>query len=1060
MKHPEIRMKPLLMLVFLIGLLACGPLHGEEKSPQVEFSRQVLPILADHCLLCHGFDEKGRKASLRLDVPGDQGKIHGGKSVFKPGELKGSAAWLRITSSDPDEIMPPPRANRPLRPEQKEILKRWIEQGAKYDQHWAFQTPLRPAVHPAPPEHVVNNQIDSFVGARLQKEGLKQAPRAAKETLLRRLSLDLTGLPPSLPELDSFLNDASPTAWEKQVERLLASPRYGERWARWWLDAARFADSDGYEKDLPRSQWPWRDWVIAAFNRDLPYDRFLMEQLAGDLLPGAGPSQRLATGFLRNSMVNEEGAILAEQFRLEGLIDRLDCLGKAVLGLTISCAQCHDHKYDPITKAEYYKLMAFINNDYEATSWVYTDEQQKVIEGIHQEIALLQPQAKNKIPNWHQLLTQWAAKEKDQVTPWEVVKPFNADVIGGLAHPDILPDGSILTLGFRPSDAVLVIQLDAKGNNHAGLRLEALTHGDLPFGGPGRSAKGTFAVSEMKVEAAPLKEPGKFSPVALNEPSADFSKAPSPLDPFFRRGENDSRLVGGPEFLIDGKEETAWSGDRGPALRHQDTHAVFRFAKPVNYEGGARFKITLTFKHAGKDIHGRHNQFLGRMRIALTSSATATADPLPPEVRMALPKIAAGLPPDAPEIQKSFPNWRTTVAGLKEINQKIAAAWSRHPEGNTVLNLAARQGEFLRQTRILDRGDWQKPLQVVSPGTPTILHKTALPDGGTRLDLARWLTDKNSPTTARVAVNRAWQSFFGNGLVATPEDFGTRAAMPPHRELLDWLACEFMEPTQLQAGENQSGKPQPWSFKHLHRLIVCSATYQQASAMTPHQRQLDPRNLLLARGPRFRVEAEILRDIALSTSGLMNPAVGGPSIFPPVPDGFLSLSYLAVDFWNTATGPERYRRSLYVFRRRSIPDPVMSAFDAPNGDTACVRRERSNTPLAALVIQNEPVFVECAQSLGLRVLREGGATDGDKIRYLFRLLVSRPPREEETAVLQKFLQENRHRLAKGEINAHEVAFHAQSKLADLPGKASPNEAAAWVLIARLLYSLDEVVNKN
>jgi mono/diheme cytochrome c family protein len=1037
-----------LRIVAVVGMVGVSAHAASAADAQpVDFARDVKPILSEYCFTCHGPDEKSRAAKLRLDLRDHALKpAKSGAAAIVPGKPETSELVKRITTLDEDDVMPPPDAKKTLSAAQVDTLKRWIAAGAEYRGHWAFEAPRRSAPPPVS-DHWARNDVDRFVVARLDREGLRPSPEADRAVLLRRLSLDLVGLPPTPAELDAFVNDPSPNAYDSQVDRLLASPHFGEKWARHWMDAARYADSDGYEKDLPRSQWVWRDWLIDAINRDLPYDQFVIEQVAGDLLPGATQAHRIATGFLRNGMVNEEGAIINEQFRMEGLIDRMDAIGKSVLGLTVQCAQCHTHKYDPITHDEYYRLLAYLNNDYEATNWVYNDAHLAQVDRIQKGVESLEAKVKAKTPDWPQRLAAWEAEQVAKVTtPWDALVPIEHEWVGGLAHPETMPDRSILTLGFRPSDGDLWVTTSSKQPEITGLRLDALTHGDLPFGGPGRSVKGTFAVSELIVEAMPdgVKD-AKYEKLKLVNATADFAQSEQPIPEFFRKGADDKRKVGPATFLFDGDENTAWGSDRGPGRRHQDLHVVAQFEKPIRNPNGTKFKITLRFKHAGGDAHGRHNNFLGRFRLATTTAPDPKADPLPRPAREAL-----AVPSDqrTPEQQAVvFAAWRQSQPQLKDVNEQIEKLWASHPEGETVLNVAKRSPEHARQTFLLDRGDWQKPSRPVSPGTPAFLHP--LPDataGPTRLTLAKWLVDPRSPTTARVAVNRVWQSIFGVGLVETSEDFGVRAAPPSHPELLDWLAVDFTE--------------RGWSTKRLIRTIVTSAAYRQSSKTTPALLERDPANRLLARGPRFRADAEVIRDVALAAGGLLNPKVGGPSVFPPVPDSLFALSYLKVDFWQTATGPERYRRSLYTFRRRSMPDPVLSTFDAPTGDTACARRVRSNTPLAALASMNETVFVEAAQSLALRTLREAGRTDAERAAYAFRLCTGRAPGPAETAEILALLASRKAKIGDGWLSPREITTGDPARLPPLPDGATPTDAAAWTIVSRVLLNLDETLTKN
>jgi mono/diheme cytochrome c family protein len=1027
-----------LLLAYVFGFTESAP----GKKP--DYLLDVRPILADHCFSCHGADEKSREAELRLDLR--EPALRGGESgdpAIVPGKPDASQLIHRVTSHDETERMPPAKAA--LTPSQIETLREWISEGAGYQAHWALVPPQKAELPAAVNSSWVINEIDRFVLSHLDQEKLSPSPAATRTALLRRVFLDLIGLPPSPEEIAAYLADESPAAYEKQVDRLLASEHFGEKWARQWLDVARYADSDGYEKDLPRKQYLWRDWVIDAINRDMPYNQFVVEQVAGDLLPSATQSQRVATGFLRNGMVNEEGAIIHEQFRMEGLFDRLDCLGKSVLGLTIQCAQCHSHKFDPISQTEYYRLLAFLNNDYEAISWVYTDEQQAKIAKINQEVGQLEAQLKQEHPDWQQRLAAWEVDAKKAAHAWTILEPIDPDFIGGLAHPQALPDGSVITLGFRPEGGDLVVLGATKMAGVTGLRLDALTHGDLPFGGPGRSRRGTFAVSELIIEAQPLnKHDSKWDKVKVADAIADFAQAKQVLGEPWRRSDKEARVVGPASFLIDGKDDTAWGADRGPGRRHQDLAANLRFEKPVSFPGGTRFKITLRFQHGGSDAHGRTNNFLGRFRLSITDSDK----PLP-----ALPSFVTetlDIPAEKRTEQQTeslFNFWREKDSNLAAANAAIDKVWADYPEGETVLNLAARKPEHCRQTALLERGNWQKPTTPVTPGVPAALH--SLPQGAppNRLSLARWLVDRRSPTTARVEVNRVWQSVFGIGLVETAEDFGVRASTPSHPELLDWLAVDFMD--------------HDWSLKYLLRKIVTSATYGQDSRFTAELLERDPKNRLLARGPRFRVDAEVARDTVLAASGLLNLKRGGPSFFPPVPDSLFATSFIpAADFWQTASAPERYRRSLYIFRRRSMPDPVLASFDAPNGDFSCPRRTRSNTPLAALAALNETEFVDSARALALRVLREAAASDRDRADYAFKLCVCRTPTAAERDEVMSLYQSQRRRLADGWISSRAITTGSHEALPDLPKGVSPTDAAAWTIVGRVLLNLDETLTKS
>lgn len=1029
-----------LLLTSVFQLLA------KADGTKPDYLLDVRPILADNCFRCHGADEQSREAGLRLDL--HETAARGGDSgnpAIAPGKPDASQLIHRVTTDDESERMPPAETKSRLTAAQVETLRNWIANGAHYQIHWALVPPQRPSVPTVSGAHWGVNEIDQFVLSRLRKEQLSPSPEATRAALLRRVFLDLIGLPPSPKEIATFLADESPGAYERQVDHLLASEHFGEKWARHWLDVARYADSDGYEKDLPRKQYLWRDWVIDALNRDMPYNQFVIEQVAGDLLPNATQSQHVATGFLRNGMVNEEGAIIHEQFRMEGLFDRLDCLGKSVLGLTVQCAQCHSHKFDPISHTEYYRLLAFLNDDYEAVSWIYTDEQLAKIEKVKQRVNKLTDQLKNDHADWRKRLDAWQAEAKKAASAWTILEPIDPELIGGLAHPQALPDHSVITLGFRPESGDVVVFGTTKMPQVTGMSLDALTHGDLPFGGPGRSRRGTFAVSEIFVETHPLdKANAAWEKVKVADAVADFAQAKQPIGKPWRKPDKDTRVLGPAKYLVDGKDDTAWGADRGPGHRHQDLSAHLRFEKPISHPEGTRFKITLRFQHGGPDAHGRTNNFLGRFRLSITNS-DKLLQPLPFFVTEALNTSVEERTEQQNEALFNF--WRETDPSLAEANAAIDKAWSEYPEGETVLNLAARKPEHHRQTAILERGNWQKPTVTVTPGVPTALHPLPQDPTPNRLTLARWLVDRRSPTTARVEVNRVWQSVFGIGIVETGEDFGVRASPPSHPELLDWLAVDFMD--------------HDWSLKHLLRTIVTSATYRQDSRFTKELLERDPKNRLLARGPRFRVDAEVARDAVLAASGLLNLKRGGPSFFPPVPDSLFATSFIpATDFWQTAPAPERYRRSLYIFRRRSMPDPVLASFDAPNGDFSCPRRTLSNTPLAALSALNESVFVDSARALALRVLREAGATDRDRADYAFKLCTNRSPTSAEIDEVMSLYQSQRQRVADGWISPRAIATGDFEKLPDLPKGVSPADAAAWTIVARVVLNLDETLTKN
>ncbi len=1016
------------------------------RAAGVDFAREVRPILAEHCYQCHGPDAGERKSELRLDQ--HEAALRGGKSqlpAIVPGRPDESELLLRILSADPEEVMPPPDTDKRLDAGQKETLRRWIASGAEYAPHWAFVAPVK-AAPPGPPGV---HPIDAFVAAKLASRDLAASAPADPSALCRRLYLDLTGLPPSPPEVAAFAAAAKSgltQAVAATVDRLLASEAYGERWARVWLDVARYADSNGFEKDLRREQWAWRDWVIGALNRDLPYDQFLIEQIAGDLLPNATPDQIVATGFLRNGMVNEEGAIVAEQFRTEGIVDRVDCLGKAALGLTLQCAQCHTHKFDPITHDEYFGAFAFLNNAHEAQSWVFAPPQQKELEQLLTGLRAVDERSRLTQPQGPEKLAAWASEWQRQRIEWTPLIATETDSTGGLNHPVQLPDLSILTVGHPTVKGGIYVISQPALEGATGLRVEALTHGDLPFGGPGHSRYGTWAVTELEVFVQP---PGseKWEKVGVQNATADWSEPTRGLEPEWRALsiDPDGRRTCGPvAFMIDGSEHTAWRADRGPGRRNQESVAVVQFEHPLTHPAGTKLKVLYTMNH-GEDTTGRGSTMLGRSRFSLTNAPDPRAAPVDYAALLAL-EIPAGQRTAAQE-ELIYRAWRASDPEAAKFNDEAAALWKKFPAAQTsVLHLAELAPSLTRATHLLERGAWDRPKQKIEPHVPAVLHPMEPAGPRDRLAFARWIADRRSPLAARVAVNRVWQALFGLGLVETPEDFGTRTPLPEYGELLDWLAVDFME--------------QGWSQKRLVRAIVTSLTYQQDSRVTPPLLERDPGNRLLARGPRFRAEAEIVRDIALAASGLLTRKVGGPSVFPPVPENVLSYNYSKVDYWNVPEGPERYRRSLYLFRKRSMPDPMLTAFDAPNADQACARRARSNTPMAALTGLNEPVFVEAAQGLARRIWREGGTTDAERIAHGYLLCTARAPADAEIAGVQRLLADTRERLRRGELNATTLAFAPFTKPDDLPADATPIDLAAWTIASRVLLNLDETLTKN
>ncbi|MEW6156947.1 MAG: DUF1549 and DUF1553 domain-containing protein, partial [Verrucomicrobiota bacterium] len=850
-------------------------------------------------------------------------------------------------------------------------------------------------------------------------------PEADRITLCRRLYLDLIGLPPTPQEVDSFLADRSADAIEKLVEKLLSSPHYGERWGRHWLDLARYADTNGYEKDRERSVWPYRDYVIRAFERDLPFDQFTIEQLAGDLLPNATLDQRVATGFLRNSMLNQEGGIEPEQFRMDAMFDRLDAIGRTWLGLTINCSQCHNHKYDPISQREYYQIFSFLNNDDEPFIEVPTPEQQKKRDEVMARVRELETKGLRETSDLASRMAAWEKEIASAAGDWQVLDP--AEWHNFATKFEEQPDHSLLGGGDLQREAVMHVWVDTALTNITGFRLEALTHPNLPYNGPGLMERGSFLLKEFTCEAYAMANPAVTNQVK------------------FRRAAASREASGfGVSKAIDGDQDKGgWTTSLAPVDRNREDRAVFECAEPIaGFPGGTRLKFTLyqKSKEGGPQKEsGLDNYSLGRFRLSATTAAAPLAvDPLTPGQRRLLAKPAEQRTAD--ETRELFNVFRRQDRAFESLNKAIADVWTNWVYAPTTLALQQRSEP--RTTRIFKRGDWQKPGDKVEPDVPSILHP--LPENApkNRLGFAQWLVDRRSPTTARVVVNRIWQAYFGQGLFTTPEDIGTRCETPSHPELLDWLAVEFME----------SG----WSFKQMHRLITSSATYRQSSKLTPELLAKDPYNRLLARGPRFRVEGEIVQDIALAASGLLNRKIGGPSVRPPIPGSVGDTVYGGFS-WPESTGADRYRRAMYTFWKRSLPFPALLAFDQPTAEVSCPRRVRSNTPLQALTTLNEKTFVEAAQAMGLRVLKEGGSDEQSRARFAFRLCTGRSPTDRELKSILEFWDEQFRYFEERTAAALSVALPDPK---NVPAEVNLHKAAAWAMVSRALLNLDETITKE
>ncbi len=1044
--------------LLLNGMLFNGLASADAAPPagrpaKLSFNRDIRPILSDNCFRCHGPDEGTREAGLRLDRrehavrAGDSGK-----SAIVPNAVADSEALRRIVSPDADLRMPPPSSGKTLTPAQIELLRRWVAEGAEYEGHWAFEPVQRPAPPAVARPDWARTDFDRFVLARLEREQLEPAPEAALPTLLRRVALDLTGIPPTPSDIDAVLADRSPDAYERYVDRLLDSPRYGERMALQWLDFARFADSNGFQVDSSRQMWPWRDWVIDAFNRNVPFDQFTIEQLAGDLLPNATPQQILATGFNRNHRLNGEGGIIAEEWRVETVIDRVETTGMTWLGLTFNCCRCHDHKYDPISQREFYQFFSFFNNVAESGTLqgesrntdpvlaVATPDLARRIAEEETRIAAAEKQVAVESAKLPALIAAWEpgfrAQLKDRVDAWIALEPTAAKSLGG-ATLTRQPDGSYLASGVNLEHDTYEITAPIPAGGLGGLLLETIPDPSLPNQSLGRFPNGNYVLSRIEAE---IHGPGLAEPLrgVFNKAVASYSQAGWEI-----------------ENTVKGNRQRGWAVDGNDPTKRLPRRAMFLLAAPLTAPANATLTVRIHHESLGK-----HN--VGRFRLSRTTLAAENVTLEGSAFPAALAAILATEPANRSPAQRveleTF--FRANVdSPVRVAEAAVAAAKKAVADLRAAIPNAMVMKELdkPREAFILVRGQYDKRGDAVTAGLPAVLPP--LTDGQplNRLGLARWIVDPNHPLTARVWVNRAWERFFGVGLVKTTENFGSQAEFPSHPELLDWLAAEFMRPAASPA---VAGRPaQPWDMKAFQKLIVPSAAYRQSSRVSPELAQRDPENRLLARGPRFRLPAELVRDQALAVSGLLVEKVGGPSVRPYMPDGVWDETSRYGDLRNYKNddGDGLYRRTLYTVWKRTAAPPTMLLFDAPNREICTVKRSRTNTPLQALALLNEVTYVEAARKLGERMIAEGGASPDARLAHGFRLAVGRPPDSEVTRVLLDGLEADKQRLrAAGDAATRLVAF-GQSKP---PAGIDPVELAAYTLAANVLLNLDEVVTRE
>lgn len=1090
----------LFVLFFLFSPVVQRTLYAQSAAApkRVDFNRDIRPILSDTCFKCHGPDEETRQADLRLDTKdGGAYEPREGYQIIVPGASAQSRLYQKISSKEEALRMPPVDSGRSLTAKQIELIRQWIDQGAKWDTHWAYLAPKPPPLPRVEFAAWPRNPIDNFVLARLEAEKLRPAPEAGRTALLRRVALDLTGLPPTPKEIASFLADRSPDAYEKRVDALLASPQYGERLAMQWLDLARYADTHGYHIDSQREMWHWRDWVIAAFNRNMPFDQFIVEQLAGDLLPSPTVEQRIATGFCRNHMINFEGGAIPAEYHNEYVVDRVDTVANVFMGSTLGCSRCHDHKYDPFKQRDYYRLYAFFNNVPE--------------QGLDGRTGNAIPVLELPFPEQQQQLDEL----KDKLAAAKAALPEKE--IAALQQE--WQKTALTTIPSDPREGLQALYefdsdlADTSGHGASGQILQGGVAYD--FGRVGRAAEFSGFAHVQLGAAATLDPSQPFALAVWFSPGSKFEMS-------MLQQLADARSRRGFEILLD---ETKWVGAQKRAshiivrLTHQwpDDAIEIRTKDPLplttrhlalNYDGSGRAaglqmfvdgkaqELEITKDHLtgsaaatrpleignpelGKAYTGSlddlrlYNRPLAAAeieqlaiqqpvramlrglsgacaKVELTGDTPENEDPHIEESTLDTPeyRIKSQCLGERKKLREYFltyvapENFRQAEAALEDLTKRKAKLEKLIP--NTMV---MQEMSKPRETHILGRGDYRNQGDAVTAGVPAVLPP--LPKGApqNRLGLAQWLVDPSHPLTARVAVNRYWQLCFGTGLVKTSEDFGSQGEPPSHPELLDWMATEFVR--------------SHWDVKAMIRLMVTSATYRQSSRTTPTLVERDPENRLLARGPRFRLPAETVRDNALAVSGLLNPAVGGPSVYPYQPAGLWEEMAFGEGFsaqeYAPSHGPDLYRRSMYTFWKRTVPPPSLATFDAPDREKCVARRAVTNTPLQALVLLNDPTYVEAARALAQRVIAEGGPAPSQRIRLAFRLATGRPPTLREVQILAGLEQAEMLHFRRDRSAAAKLVAVGESPASP---KVEPAELAAWTTVANAILNLDETNTKE
>lgn len=971
----RIAIASILMIEFAILPAAMA---SDAVSP--DFASEIRPILS-RCIACHGPDIQ--ENGLRLDTAAGSRKL----KAIVPGHPADSNVIDRVTTDDTDERMPPPDSGPALSEVEVKKLKAWISAGAEFTPHWAFRPVIDPKV-PVPKSGPKVNPIDAFVQDRLDRTGIAPSPPADKASLLRRVSFDLIGLPPSPEDLAAFLADDSPEAYERQVKRLLASPHYGERQARYWLDLARYADSNGYTIDGPRSIWPWRDWVVSALNRDMPFDQFTTQQLAGDLLPGANESTRLATGFHRNTSFNEEGGTDPVQFRVERDIDRTNTTGTVWLGLTMGCAQCHNHKYDPISQRDYYRLYSFFADADEPMLGLLTDADVARRKSLEMQLADLQkkfpPPPPMDLPSEDEI-NRYRFDGRNHFRPAPV-----KSAMATRAKLTVAADHSVLASGETEPGETYTVTFLAPVDRITAVRLDALIDSSLPQNGPGRASNGNFVLSKVSLEREGIDIPFATA-------DADIEQSQHPV-----------------ADALKGLPDKGWAINPGPGQNlNQPRMAEFHLAKPLEVPPGS--ELTLKLRFASKPA----GYSLGKFRIVIADGGKDFLS-LPVQAQKLITDTIAPLDDSQKQRFVDLVNVKA-----RRVNPEVAEVRAQLLKLNgSVTSLVMAPAPKARETRIHQRGDFLQPGDLVDPGVPEVVRGETdlvkLDRRANRLDLATWLIRPDHPLTARVAVNREWQKFFGLGLVETENDFGLQGALPSHPELLDWLASRFVN--------------DGWSFKRLHWRIVTSETYRRSSKFRPDLVDKDPANRLLARQNRLRLDAETIRDNALAASGMLSTGLGGPPVFPPQPAELFQFTQ-SQRGWKPSEGPDRFRRGLYTWIWRQSRHPLLTTFDAADAQTACTRRNRSNTPLQALHLANDPVFVELAEGWGKSIDGDASLTnDRSRIDHAFMRAFARRADAIESDALVKLIASER--------------------------ATGRSEGQVWTTIARLLMNADEFITRE